>query len=1227
MSDYQNPNSVPWFTYCEQIKTIQIGSSVTSIGNAAFGNCAGLTKIIIPNSVTSIGEGAFALCTNLVEIDIGTGVGSVGYYAFYGCEKLQKVVIHDIAAWCKINFGDYSTGIAGIGTTTNPLYLAKNLYLDNNLLTEITIPDNVTAINDCAFIGCENITKVSLPKNVVSIGNYSFYNCTNLATVYISSGTTSIGRSSYQDCSSLTEISLPNTLSSIGSAAFSGCPYTTIVLYSGTQDEWNNIVGLRDNYELEEMALFLKGRITGTNGDGLEWELTDGGILTVSGHGELTDCPWAKYITHIRSITFENGITSICCLSGYESLTDIHVSGSVKSVGGFTACPNLKNVQIDSGVEHLGTFENCTSLETIVIPDSVASLSNRAFRGCEKLKEVTLSRNLSEIPMYAFDRCESLVEIKIPDGCTSIGEQSFFQCNKLSTIYIPVSVKQIDFGAFDGCKNLSSVIYNGTPDEWSEIILSTGNDELLTALSFEIHKSVALDNGIAWSFTGNTLTISGTGEIDYTTGFRVYSGIIEVVYIEEGITEISTAAFQNCIKLHEIHLPNSLSTIAKENNKQSDAFDGCTSITDVYYSGTEDQWKAVSIVGNTSLTNATFHFVESHSHSLSKVSAKSATCTEAGYEAYWKCADCGKLFSDADGINGISTPIVIKATGHTPALRNIKAATCTEAGYTGDMVCSVCGTTTAWGEEIPAIGHDWGDWVVTTQATETAEGVETRTCKNDTSHKESRAIPKLEPTVTPTPTPEARRYTIVYDAVGGTGTPSSQTKTENVALTLSDLTPTKSFIISYNSNGGSVSPASKNVSCSFTGWNTERDGSGTAYAPGDSYTANADATLYAQWSNPVAGMLPTPTRTGYTFVGWYTASSGGARISDSTTVSENITLYAHWTGAYTLGSSTYSFANYIDSDSPGHCFGMSMTSAAYYNGLLDISRIGGTASTPLYSFGSSQTVKEPICYYQGIQTPTTAVAAIVAGGSTYLTKRSDIASDWEAVVNYVKEHSYDGTGLLQIGFRKDGEGGHAINFLRYENVDGQDRIYAYDNNFPTRETYFYQDASGRVFQAPQQTFSGAIDCIALRDVRIYFANVGDFDASRVVYMEKDAASVIGYSYTYMEGAFSGTEYVLYEIPESVTQITIVPSRDNADFIYLDTEYSFGSLEDATYGVLTFSTMDEHGVSTGASFQIYNDPLPTDADEDGSITAADAAWYLQNGDPDTAAQILRMITGR
>lgn len=140
-------------------------------------------------------------------------------------------------------------------------------------------------------------------------------------------------------------------------------------------------------------------------------------------------------------------------------------------------------------------------------------------------------------------------------------------------------------------------------------------------------------------------------------------------------------------------------------------------------------------------------------------------------------------------------------------------------------------------------------------------------------------------------------YTVSYNANGGSGAPANQTKTYGVDLTLTTSTPTtpKSYTITYNANGGSVSSSSKTVNCTFANWNTKADGSGTTYAKGGTYKGNSAVTLYAQWTDPNAGDLLTPTRATYVFDGWFTAQTGGAQVTSTTKITQNTTLYAHWT--------------------------------------------------------------------------------------------------------------------------------------------------------------------------------------------------------------------------------------------------------------------------------------------------------------------------------------------
>ena len=146
-------------------------------------------------------------------------------------------------------------------------------------------------------------------------------------------------------------------------------------------------------------------------------------------------------------------------------------------------------------------------------------------------------------------------------------------------------------------------------------------------------------------------------------------------------------------------------------------------------------------------------------------------------------------------------------------------------------------------------------------------------------------------------------WQIYYDANGGTGAPDTQTKYPGEALTLSNEQPTKVYKLTYNANGGSVSPASKEISAVFNGWNTSVSGSGTAYSAGSSYTANMGATLYAQWSEPTAGTLAVPSRPGYAFEGWYTAKTGGTQVTGNTIyqIQGPCTYYAQWEAkSYTI---------------------------------------------------------------------------------------------------------------------------------------------------------------------------------------------------------------------------------------------------------------------------------------------------------------------------------------
>ena len=124
-------------------------------------------------TVVSLASNAFSNCQYLESITIPSTLKSIGKDAFNPCPSLKKINISSIESWCNINFYNYTENVLN-HYNSNPLYYAHNLYLNDELVTDLVIPDGVTSISNYAFYNCLSLTSIVIPRSVTSIGSSVF---------------------------------------------------------------------------------------------------------------------------------------------------------------------------------------------------------------------------------------------------------------------------------------------------------------------------------------------------------------------------------------------------------------------------------------------------------------------------------------------------------------------------------------------------------------------------------------------------------------------------------------------------------------------------------------------------------------------------------------------------------------------------------------------------------------------------------------------------------------------------------------------------------------------------------------------------------------------------------------------------------------------------------------------------------------------------------------------
>lgn len=200
-STYNNGN---WYNDNKNnIKHIIVRNGVTSIGDWLFGRFDSISTVELPTTLISIGESAFYGCCSLQNIVIPEGVTEIGYGIFNDCNSLKSI---------------------SFPSTLNTIPHLGGIGEDDGLNIEnVIISKGIKKIGNNAFANLKNLKSITIPDSVVSIGQYAFENCTALSNLTLPDSITEIAVEAFSNCVSLGKVTLPKNLTLLGDGVFEKC--------------------------------------------------------------------------------------------------------------------------------------------------------------------------------------------------------------------------------------------------------------------------------------------------------------------------------------------------------------------------------------------------------------------------------------------------------------------------------------------------------------------------------------------------------------------------------------------------------------------------------------------------------------------------------------------------------------------------------------------------------------------------------------------------------------------------------------------------------------------------------------------------------------------------------------------------------------------------------------------------------------------------------------------
>lgn len=568
------------------LETVTFGTRVKSIQERAFTNCTGITKLDT-GSARYIGVAAFKECTNITSLKLSDNVTTIDNEAFYNCSKLASiatdsssdtnpfpkslVAIGDHAFFnCDsiLNTVTFYDKLERIGQYAFSCDATKSInqvtYARNMRLATLIIPENVKYIGEGAFERNTGLYSVIIKSKVLGTDSYvcgqRIFAKALISNLVLPAGIEEIP--AYLFCGAGFEpkfkMTIPTTVKKIGAYAFAGGTndaeailnpmiITEFIFPTGTQLEEI------DGYAFAHNATMTNFDIPST--------------VTKLGSGAFAHCTNIGKIVIPENVEELGSEVFLSCASA-ETIEYNAIDVKVCGEGIFRKC-NIRSIVIGPKVKTIpeGLFMDATFFSSggddnfipvdITIPAEITEIKRNAFNNVKNLRSIIFEsdKNLTQISEAAFSGCENLQKIMIPDTVTVIGASAFKDCKSLVDVNMPKDLESLGDSAFKGCISLPEIII---PEKL----------EIIGIRSFEGCKGAK-----KITYRGNRVK-----EIQ-ENAFAECSGLVGLLDVNHGVEKIGSLAFADCTGVTALQLPTSIMNVE---DIADNAFEGCTGITKYY---------------------------------------------------------------------------------------------------------------------------------------------------------------------------------------------------------------------------------------------------------------------------------------------------------------------------------------------------------------------------------------------------------------------------------------------------------------------------------------------------------------------------------------------------------------------------------------------------------------------------------------------------------------------